>query len=61
MVGEREEIAVNLDWTEFEYFDQAMVVLGMQTGHARSTLLVWKMATPSERRDQRTAAKGTVS
>ena len=38
--SEREEIFVNFDWTEFEDSDQSMVVLGMQTGHGRSTPLV---------------------
>lgn len=53
VVGEREEIFVNFDWTEFENSDQSMVVLGMQTGHGRSTPLVWKSVTRSELRDQR--------
>lgn len=53
VVGEREEIFVNFDWTEFEDSDQSMVVLGMQTGHGRSTPLVWKTVTRSKLRDQR--------
>lgn len=53
VVGEREEIFVNFDWTEFEDSDQSMVVLGMQTGHGRSTPLVWKTVTRSQLRDQR--------
>src|SRR5690606_31049200 len=53
VVGEREEIFVNFDWTEFEDSDQSMVVLGMQTGHGRSTPLVWKTVTRSELRGQR--------
>ena len=40
VLAEREEIVVNFDWTEFEDSDQSMVVLGMQTGHGRSTPLV---------------------
>lgn len=53
VVGERREIVVNFDWTEFENSDQSMVVLGMQTGHGRSTPLVWKTVRRSELRDQR--------
>jgi hypothetical protein len=53
VVGERAEIFVNFDWTEFEDSDQSMVVLGMQTGHGRSTPLVWKTVTRSQLRDQR--------
>jgi hypothetical protein len=40
VVAERAEIVVNFDWTEFEDSDQSMVVLGMQTGHGRSTPLL---------------------
>lgn len=53
VVGERKEIFVNFDWTEFEESDQSMVVLGMQTGHGRSTPLVWKTVTRSLLRGQR--------
>lgn len=55
VVGPREEIVVNFDWTEFEASDQATVVLGTQTRHGRSTPLVWKTVTRSEMRDQRNA------
>ncbi len=40
VVGERPEIVVTFDWTEFEDADQCTVVLGMQTEHGRSTPLV---------------------
>ncbi len=53
VVGTRTEIFVNFDWTEFEASDQSMVVLGMQTGHGRSTPLVWKTVTRSTLKDQR--------
>jgi Transposase DDE domain len=53
VVGERREIVVNFDWTEFEDADQCTVVLGMQTEHGRSTPLVWKTVTRSELKDQR--------
>jgi hypothetical protein len=42
VVAERAESFVNFDWTELEDSDQSLVVLGMQTGHGRSTPLVWK-------------------
>jgi hypothetical protein len=57
VVGERAEIFVNFDWTEFEDSDQSMVVLGMQTGHGRSTPMVWKTVTRSQLRDQRNEHK----
>ncbi len=53
VVGQREEIFVNFDWTEFEDSDQSLVVLGMQTAHGRSTPLVWKSVTRSALKDQR--------
>jgi hypothetical protein len=53
VVAERAEIFVNFDWTEFEDSDQSLVVLGMQTGHGRSTPLVWKSVTRSLLKDRR--------
>jgi len=55
VIGERAEIFVNFDWTEFENSDQSMVVMGMQTSHGRSTPLVWKTvrrSTLGERRNE---------
>jgi DDE family transposase len=54
VVAERSEIVVNFDWTEFEDSDQSLVVLGMQTGHGRSTALVWKTVRRSKLKDKRT-------
>lgn len=53
VLAERAEIFVNFDWTELEDSDQSLVVLGMQTGHGRSTPLVWKTITRSLLKDQR--------
>ena len=53
VVGERREIFINFDWTEFADADQCTVVLGMQTEHGRSTPLVWKTVTRSTLKDQR--------
>lgn len=53
VVAERAEIVVNFDWTELEDSDQSIVVLGMQTGHGRSTPLLWKTVRRSELKDQR--------
>src|SRR5262245_14701819 len=55
VVAERKELFVNFDWTEFQDSDQAMIVLGTQTEHGRSTPLVWKTVTRSARKDQRNA------
>jgi hypothetical protein len=55
VVAERRELIVNFDWTEFQDSDQAMIVLGTQTEHGRSTPLVWKTVTRSALKDQRNA------
>ena len=46
---------MNFDWTELQDSDQAMIVLGTQTEHGRSTPLVWKTVTRSALKDQRHA------
>jgi Transposase DDE domain len=53
VVAGRAEICVNFDGTAFEDSDQSVVVLGMQTGHGRSTPLVWTTVRRSELEDQR--------
>jgi hypothetical protein len=53
VVGERREIVVHFDWTEFEDADQCTVVLGRPTEPGRSTPLVWKTVTRAELKDQR--------
>ncbi len=53
VLAERAEIVVNFDWTEFEDSDQSIVVLGMQTGHGRSTPLLWKTVRRSALKDKR--------
>jgi len=53
VAGERRAIFVNFDWTAFEDADQGTVVLGIQTAHGRSTPLLWKTVTRSQRKEQR--------
>jgi hypothetical protein len=53
VVAKRAEIVVNFDWTEFEDSDQSIVVLGTQTGHGRSTPLLWKTVRRSALKDHR--------
>ena len=55
VVAERQELLVNVDWTEIEDSDQSMIVLGTHTTHGRSTPLVWKTVRRSELKDQRNA------
>ena len=42
VVGDRNEIVVALDWTEFDGDKQATICLYMITRHGRATPLVWK-------------------
>lgn len=53
IVGDRDEITVNLDWTEFDRDDQSMIVLSVQTSHGRSTPLLWTTVVKSELAGQR--------
>ena len=55
VVAERAESVVNVDGTECEDSDQSMVGLGLQTGHGRSTALVWNTVRRSELKDRRNA------
>jgi hypothetical protein len=41
VLGDRKDVLVNFDWTEFEPDDQCMIVASIQTAHARSTPLAW--------------------
>lgn len=53
VVGERKEIFVNFDWTEFEPDDHAMIVASVQTSHGRTAPLMWLTVTRSELKDPR--------
>ncbi len=48
MVGDRSEIVVALDWTDFDADDQSTLVLSMVTSHGRATPLLWKSVVKSE-------------
>jgi len=48
VVGDRVEIIVALDWTDFDPDDQSTIVLSMITSHGRATPLLWKTVTKSE-------------
>ncbi len=42
VVGQRSELRVNLDWTEFDKDGHSMLVVSAQTNHGRATPLLWK-------------------
>lgn len=47
VVGDRKEIVVALDWTEFDSDKQATICLYLVTSHGRATPLVWKSVEKS--------------
>lgn len=55
VVAARQELLVNVDWTELEDSDQSMIVLGTHTTPGRSPPLVWKTVRRSELKEQRNA------
>lgn len=55
VVGERTEIVVSMDWTEFDADDHSTLVISLQTNHGRSTPLLWKTHRKSLLKGQRNA------
>lgn len=47
VVGERSELVVALDWTDFDDDDQTSICLNLLTNHGRATPLVWRTVTKS--------------
>jgi hypothetical protein len=52
-IGERQEILVAMDWTNFDHDDQATLVLSLVTGHGRAAALLWLSVWKEELKDQR--------
>ena len=53
VVGERKEILVALDWTEFDHDNHATIALYVTTSHGRATPLVWKTVEKAKLKDRR--------
>jgi len=53
MVGERREILVAMDWTDFDADDQSTLVLSLVTNHGRATPLLWLTVLKDELKDTR--------
>lgn len=60
VVGNREDIVVALDWTEFDNDDQSVIALYLVTNHGRATPLVWKSVRKSKLKGKRTAYEDEV-
>jgi hypothetical protein len=52
-VGERRDILVAMDWTDFDHDNQATLALNMVTGHGRAAPLLWLSVWKDELTKQR--------
>ena len=52
-IGERRDILVAMDWTDFDRDDQATLALHLVTGHGRAAPLLWLSVWKDELKDQR--------
>jgi hypothetical protein len=53
VVGNRQEIVVALDWTEFDADDQSTLALYLVSRHGRATPLIWNTVKKSALRNRR--------
>jgi len=53
VVGDRKEVMVALDWTEFDKDGQATIALYLVSSHGRATPLVWKTIDKRKLKDRR--------
>ena len=52
-IGERPDILVAMDWTDFDHDGQATLVLSLVTGHGRAAPLLWLSVWKDELTEQR--------
>jgi hypothetical protein len=52
-IGERRDILVAMDWTDFDRDDQATLALHLVTGHGRAAPLLWLSVWKDELKDHR--------
>jgi len=52
-IGERRDILVAMDWTDFDHDGQAALVLSLVTGHGRAAPLLWLSVWKDELTEQR--------
>ena len=53
VVGERREIVVAMDWTDFDADNQSKIALHLVTNHGRATPLIWLTVDKDELKNQR--------
>ncbi len=54
-IGDRKDLLLALDWTDFDADDHTTLVLSIITNHGRATPLVWRTFVKSELKDNRNA------
>ncbi len=59
-VGERKEILVAMDWTEFDKDGHSTIMLSLVTSHGRATPLVWLTVPKDELKDRRNEYEDAV-
>jgi hypothetical protein len=60
VVGQRKEVVVALDWTEFDKDDHSTIALYLVTSHGRATPLLWRTVKKSELKDARNGHEDAV-
>jgi len=53
LLGDRKEIMVTMDWTDFDHDNQSTLVLNLVTSHGRATPLLWKTIDKSRLKNNR--------
>ena len=53
MIGERKEIVVAMDWTDYDADDQSTIAINLVTRHGRATPLIWKTVEKSTLKNNR--------
>jgi len=53
MIGQRKDIVVAMDWTDYDADDQSTIAINLVTSHGRATPLIWKTVVKSTLRNNR--------
>lgn len=53
LLGDRKEIMVTMDWTDFDHDKQSTLMLNLVTSHGRATPLLWKTVNKDQLKNNR--------
>lgn len=53
IIGNRKEIVVAMDWTDFEHDKQSTIQISLVTNHGRATPLLWKTVSKNNLKNKR--------